>query len=112
MFTLIAIGVVMIYSSSAVYADQKFGSSGYFLRRHLFYVVIGTIGFALSSALNPFFLKRYSVPILGIGILLLIAVFLPLVGRVAYGARRWIQLPFFTFQPVEFVKLAMCIYLS
>ncbi len=112
MFTLIAIGVVMIYSASAVYADQYFNSPTYFLRRQLFYVVIGALMYFMSSSIDPDFLRRHSRFFIGLAVVLLIAVFLPVLGRAAGGAKRWIQLPFVTFQPVEYAKLAMCIYLA
>lgn len=112
MYTLLAIGVVMIYSASAVYADQVFHSPTYFLRRQLFYVIIGSFLFFLSSALDPDFLRRHSRLLMGIAVILLFAVFLPVLGRTAGGARRWVQLPFFTFQPVEYAKVAMCVYLA
>ncbi len=112
MYTLVAIGVVMIYSASAVYADQVFHSPTYFLKRQLLYVLIGSVIFFLSSSLDPDFLKDNSRLLMCVAIVLLLAVFIPLLGRSAGGARRWIQLPFFTFQPVEYAKLAMCIYLA
>src|SRR3989338_3609701 len=112
MFALVAVGVVMTYSASAVWADQNFHSSTYFLRRQVLYVGIGSAMFLLSSYVNPDFLRRNSRLFITIAVLLLIVIFLPVVGRSAFGARRWIRLPFFSFQPVEFAKLAMCIYLS
>ena len=112
MYTLVAIGVVMIYSASAVYADQVFHSPTYFLKRQLLYVLIGSVMFLISSSFDPDFLRRHSRFLIGIAIVLLIAVFLPFLGHSAGGARRWIQLPFLTFQPVEYAKLAMCIYLA
>ena len=112
MYILIALGVVMTYSASAVYASQVFGSPTYFLRRQLFCVVIGSFIFFMSSSINLDFLKRHSRLLMGVAILLLAAVFLPVLGHSAGGARRWIRLPFITFQPVEYAKLAMCIYLA
>jgi len=112
MYTLVAIGVVMIYSASAVYADQVFHSPTYFLKRQLLYVSIGSIMFFMSSSLDPEFLKRNSRFLMSVALVLLLAVFLPFLGHSAGGARRWIRLPFLTFQPVEYAKLAMCIYLA
>jgi len=112
MYTLVAIGVVMTYSASAVYADQNFGSPTYFLRRQFFYVTIGSVLFWLVSSLDPDLLREHSRFLMIMAILLLFAVFLPFLGHTAGGARRWIQLPFITFQPVEYAKLALCIYLS
>lgn len=102
----------MTYSASAVYADQVFHSPTYFLRRQLFYIVFGTFAFLFTSSLDPEFLKRHSRTLLLVGIGMLLCVFLPFIGHSAGGARRWIRLPLFTFQPVEYVKLAACIYLS
>lgn len=112
MFTLTAIGVVMTYSASAVWADQNFHSSTYFLRRQILYVGIGSLMFFLSSYVDPDFLRRHSRFLISIAIVLLVIIFFPVVGRSAYGARRWIRLPFFSFQPVEYAKLTMCVYLS
>ena len=112
MYTLVAIGVVMTYSASAVYADQIFHSPTYFLKRQLLYVLMGSVMFLISSSINPDFLKQHSKLLISIAIVLLLAVFLPFLGRSAGGAKRWIRMPFFSFQPVEYAKLAMCIYLS
>lgn len=112
MYFLIALGVIMTYSASAVYADQVFHSATYFFRRQLFYVLIGSFFFFVSSSLDPDFLRRHSRLFMLIAIILLGLVFLPLIGHSAGGARRWIRLPMFTFQPVEFAKLSMCVYLA
>ena len=100
MFTLVAIGVVMIYSASAVYADQIFHSSTYFLRRQVFYVLLGILTFFAATSVDPDFLRRHSRFLMGIALFLLVLVFVPYLGKAAGGARRWIQLTFFTFQPV------------
>jgi cell division protein FtsW len=112
MYALVALGVVMTYSASAVYADQFFNSPTYFLRRQFFYVTIGSILFWFVSSLDPDFLRQHSRFLMILAVLLLLAVFLPFLGHTAGGARRWIKLPFITFQPVEYAKLALCIYLS
>lgn len=112
MYILLAIGVVMTYSASAVYANQTFQSPTYFLRRQLFYVILGSFIFLFMSSVDPEFLRRHSRTGMGIAIVLLLLVFFPVLGHSAGGARRWIQLPFFTFQPVEYAKLAMCVYLA
>ena len=112
MYTLAAIGVIMIYSASAVYADQFFASSTYFLRRHLFYLTIGSLLFSLSVNVNLEFLRRHSKSFMMFAFLLLILVLVPHVGHSAGGAKRWIGVAFFSFQPVEYAKLAACLYFS
>lgn len=112
MYTLISTGVVMIYSASAVFAEQHFHQATYFLWRQLLAVSIGTFIFFVCYSLQPDFLKRHSRSFLGLAVLLLILVFVPVVGYSAGGARRWIRLPFLTFQPVEYAKFALCVYLA
>lgn len=112
MFLLIAVGVIMIYSASSVFADQLFGSPSYFLRRQLFYVILGLMAFAVSFYSNPEFLRRHSKSAVIFAFFLLFLVFIPGLGHSAGGARRWIGFSFFTFQPVEYAKLAICLYLS
>ncbi|MBD3379740.1 MAG: putative lipid II flippase FtsW [Candidatus Omnitrophica bacterium] len=109
---LLMIGVVMIYSSSAMYADGRYGDSLYFVKRHLLYLVLGA-GAAVLSMSQP--LKRIesaSRSIMGICLLLLVAVLFPGVGSVVGGARRWIRFLGIGFQPSEFAKLGLIIYLA
>ena len=112
MYALIALGIIMIYSASAVYADQFYHSATYFFRRQLFYVVLGSLAFALCMNINPDSLRQHAKGLVIAGIFFLILVFIPKIGHSAGGARRWIGLSFFNIQPVEYMKLAMCVYLS
>lgn len=102
----------MIYSASAVFADQVFNSATYFFRRHLFYLILGIVFLAISMNLNPDLLRLNSKRLVIFGIFLLLFVFIPGMGHSAGGARRWIGFHLFNFQPVEYCKLAVCIYLS
>jgi cell division protein FtsW len=109
---LIAIGVVMIYSASAIYAYEKFHDSAYFLKRHLFYLFVGLTGAVSSMAFDYRRLKKWSKPILFTALALLVLVLIPGVGREAGGARRWFRFFNFSFQPSEFSKIAVIIYLA
>lgn len=111
-FLMVSIGIVMIYSSSAVLAHDWHGNAQYFVFRQFIYVIIGTIGFFIAAALPVNFYKRNARAFMLLAIMLLMTVYLPVVGRAAGGARRWIHLGFFQFQPVEFAKLACCVYLA
>ena len=107
---LIAIGIVMIYSSSSIFAYEKYGDSAYYLKRHLSFLFIG---FLLAIAFMKFdygFLRKFIKPFLILSILLLVAVFIPGIGRAAGGARRWIHLGPLSFQPSEITKMAMVFY--
>ncbi|MEI6785171.1 MAG: FtsW/RodA/SpoVE family cell cycle protein [Verrucomicrobiota bacterium] len=111
-FLLVSIGIVMVYSSSAVLAHDWHGNAQFFLVRQFFYVMLGTIGFFIAAALPLDFYKRHARAFMLLAIMLLMTVYLPIVGHAAGGARRWIHFGAFQFQPVEFAKIACCIYLA
>ena len=109
---LVSIGVVFIYSSSSVYADKQFGSSEYFLIRHLIYLLIGILGMALFSSVDYGIFKRHPYIIITMCIALVLLVFIPGIGVMKNGARRWINLGLLTFQPSELLKYGFVIYLA
>ena len=109
---LIAVGIVMIYSASAIFASDKMGDSAYFLKRHAVYVILGgALGFMAYSA-DLAKLRGYSKRMLTIMLVLMVLVLIPHVGTSASGARRWFKLAGFSFQPSEFLKIALILYLS
>ncbi len=112
MYLLVAIGIVMIYSASGVLAHDWHGNEAFFLIRQVLYVVLGTIGFFIAATLPVNFYKQNARAFMLLAIMLLMTVYLPVIGHAAGGARRWIHLGGFQFQPVEFAKLAVCVYLA
>lgn len=111
-YLLVGIGIVMIYSASGVMAADRHGSELFFLIRQGVYVLLGTIGFFIAAALPVEFFKKNARAFMLLAIMLLMMVYAPVIGHSAGGARRWIHLGAFQFQPVEFAKLACCIYLA
>lgn len=109
---LVAIGIVMIYSSSAIYAYEKMGDSLYFLKRHLIYLVIGIAMMFLTMAINIQTLKRLSKPIMILCVVLLVLVLVPHIGKETAGARRWFKFGPLNFQPSEFAKIAVILYIA
>lgn len=109
---LVLIGLVTIYDSSIVAAYRDFGDPLYFFKNQLLWASLGFIAVGFFSLLDYHKLLRTSPIILLMGIILLAAVLIPGIGSQVYGARRWIQVAGFTFQPSEFVKLALIFYTS
>src|SRR3989338_4813924 len=109
---LLCIGVVMIYSSSGIYALQELGDATYYLNRHLIFLVIGTALCYAAMRIDYRDLRKWAKPLLGIAFLLLVLVLIPGIGRSIFGARRWFQFAGFSFQPSEFAKLALLIYVA
>ena len=109
---LVGIGIVMVYSTSAIIAGDRFGDPYYFLKRQALYAGIGFVLMILMMFFPYEILKRFAYPILILSILLLIAVLIPGIGHRAGGAMRWLKIQSFSFQPSEFAKLGLVIFLA
>ncbi|MDD5477134.1 MAG: putative lipid II flippase FtsW [Candidatus Omnitrophica bacterium] len=109
---LICIGIVMIYSSSSIYAWEKYGDSFYFLKRHLFFLLAGLILTFLVMLVDYRLFKKHARLLLWIAFASLVLVLIPGVGKEVSGARRWFRFKFISFQPAEFANLALIIYIS
>ncbi len=109
---LVGIGIVMVYSSSAILSGDRFQDPYYFLKRQAFSAVIGFILMILMMFFPYEVLKRFAYPILLLSIALLVAVLVPGIGLRAGGATRWLKIFSFSFQPSEFAKLGLVIFLS
>ena len=110
--TLAAIGVVMVASSSMPYAMSSGLSPFYYLERHLIFLAGGVL---LAVVLMHTELRRIEArgqTMLLLCFLMLMAVFVPGVGRTINGARRWISFGLANFQVVEAVKLLLIIWLA
>ena len=109
---LIAIGIGMIYSASAVMAQKRFGDSAYFLKRQLMWFAVGLVFLVIMARINLVTLRAMAVPLLLLGLLGLIVVLMPGLGVTVKGARRWLRLGILTIQPAEIVKLGIILYLA
>jgi len=109
---LIAIGVVMIYSASAIYAFDKMGDSAYFLKRHLTYLAIGSALTFTALSIDLQSLRKYAKSFLTAAIVLLVLVLIPHLGHASGGARRWFKILGLSFQPSEFLKIVIIFYMA
>jgi cell division protein FtsW len=109
---LVTFGLVMVYSASAVLAQDKLGDSLYFFKRQLTAAGMGVVAMAVAMKVGWRKLARWAYPLLLIAIVLLVAVAIPGIGTTAGGARRWIRLPGVSLQPAEVAKFAWVVYLS
>ncbi|WP_372527658.1 putative lipid II flippase FtsW [Piscinibacter sp.] len=111
--TLLALGMVMVYSASVALPDNpKFAryTPTFFLTRHIVSIAIAAV-VALVVVQVPVSFWEKSAPWMFVGsLLLLVVVLIPHVGKVVYGARRWIPLGIMNFQPSELAKLAIAMY--
>jgi cell division protein FtsW len=107
-FALIAFGLVMIYSVSKYLSLQitNQASDKYYLVRQLVSLGIGVVVWAVFQAIDYKFWQKHTSKMLWITLILLLSVFLFNSGS------RWVNLFGFGFQPSEFAKLSMILYLS
>ncbi len=109
---LLCIGIVMIYSASAIYAFEQMGDSAYFIKRHLVYLGIGIFFVYVAKSVDYKGIRKYAKRILIAAVVLLVIVLIPHVGHSTGGARRWFKFLGFSFQPSEFLKLAIIFYMA
>lgn len=109
---LVVFGLVMIGSASVVDASRDFGDKWYYLKLQSLWALLGMAGFFIASRFPHRRLEKYASPLFIMIVILLTAVLIPGIGMRLLGARRWINLGFFPFQPAELTKLVLCVYLA
>lgn len=107
---LVVFGIIMVYSASMYSAQKNYGSEYYFMFKQIVGAVLGVIAMTALTFMDYHILGKLRYFILGGSIVLLVLVFIPGIGVENYGARRWINLPFFTLQASEFAKFGFIIF--
>ena len=109
---LVGMGIVMVYSASAALAVIRFDNNLFYMQRQAAFALL-SLGVMFTTALMPYrIFKVFAYLFMGLAVVLLVAVQVPGVGHSAGGACRWIALAGFTFQPSEFTKLALVLFLA
>jgi len=107
------LGLIILSSAGVVEGQEKFGSSQYFLIHQILYGLIpGIILFVFASKLKYTFWRKISIVMLLGTIALLVLVLIPQLGFSVKGAQRWLRLGPISFQPSEFLKLGIIVYLA
>ncbi|MBX4205968.1 putative lipid II flippase FtsW [Candidatus Microgenomates bacterium] len=109
---LVVLGLVVIADASAPLALSTFGNSFYFVKQQLISAIIGFLALIILSNIHFSFWKKLSPIIFAVSIISLIVVLLPGVGSKLLGARRWITIGGFNFQPSEFVKISLALFIA
>lgn len=109
---LAGMGIIMVYSASSALAMERFGNTRYYMQRQLVFFMI-SLFLMFAAASFPYRLfKVLAYFLLAVAVIMLCAVHMPSIGHKAGGACRWLKLGTITFQPSEFVKLALVVYLA
>ncbi|MBC7076328.1 MAG: stage V sporulation protein E [Syntrophomonadaceae bacterium] len=108
---LLGIGLVMVFSSSAVTAGVKYGDAYFFFKRQLLWAVIGLIAMIVIMKINYLRLREFSLPLMAVAVICLILVITPL-GIATKGSTRWLGVGILSFTPSELAKLAVVMFLA
>lgn len=111
---LLAVGIVMVYSSSSVVALTSYQDAAYFVKRQVIWAAIGLAAMTVAMRWDHEKLgsKQVVWMLLIVTLVLLVAVLVPGIGRTVNGARRWLRLGFISVQPAELMKFTLVVYLA
>ncbi|MBU4284661.1 putative lipid II flippase FtsW [Patescibacteria group bacterium] len=112
-FLLLIFGLAMLFNASIVISQEQTGKPYYYFFHQLIYGVgVGLIAFFICQKINYRIWKKFSLLIFFAALVLSALVFVPQLSYGHGGAHRWIAVGQITFQPSEFLKLALIIYLA
>lgn len=105
-------GIIMIYSSSNIWAEYKFNDAFKYLKMQGLFLIVGIVLMIIISKIPyKYYLDKANI-ILVICFVLLILVLIPGIGKIRNGSRSWFGVGGLGIQPSEFMKLALIIFIS
>ena len=109
---LLLIGLVMVASASIGVSDREMGAPFHYFQRQLMFVGLGLVAATIAMAIPTAVWEKYSMVLLGTGIVLLIVVLIPGIGHEVNGSRRWVRLGFMNFQVSELARVLLLTYVA
>ncbi|MCU7862300.1 MAG: FtsW/RodA/SpoVE family cell cycle protein, partial [Candidatus Thiodiazotropha sp. (ex Lucinoma kastoroae)] len=109
---LLCFGLVMVSSASMTVGDRLAGSPFFYVYRHLFAMLLGVVSGLLMFRVPMEQWQKMGPLLVFIGMLLLLMLLVPGIGKTVNGATRWIPLGVFNLQSSEFMKLFMVLYMA
>lgn len=108
---LLVVGLLMVWSASAIDSIRDSGSSTSVMAKQLMFALLGLLGMFIASRLPTSTVRSFAWLLMGASILLLVLVLIPGIGVSVNGQRNWIDLggPF-RLQPSEVAKLALVVW--
>jgi cell division protein FtsW len=109
---LVAVGLVMVFSASSVTAYANHHDNAFYLKRQVGYLAVGLVLAYAAFRVDYRKLKNIAPAIVITAFVLLVLTLIPHVGLASGGARRWLGFHSLSFQPSEFAKLALVLFLA
>ncbi len=104
------IGTIFIYSASNYSAKATYNDSFYFVKKQVIGILLGIVAMLFTANYDYTKLKKFWVIVSVVSFISLVLVFVPKIGVENYGARRWVSLGAFTFQPSDIAKFALILF--
>jgi cell division protein FtsW len=109
---LVTLGLGMLYSTSAIVAQARYGDSLYFLKRQLVWAGLGLLAMWGARSVPYHVQRRLTMPAVLCTLVALVAVLVPSIGKEVGGARRWLEVGPISLQPSEFAKYVLILYVA
>ncbi|MGC7589515.1 putative lipid II flippase FtsW [Bisgaard Taxon 46] len=109
---LLLIGLLSVSSASIPVGTRLFNDPFYFAKRDALYLLLSCVFFYFTVQISTEKWEQWHARLFLLALFLLMLVLIPGIGREVNGARRWIPMLFFNFQPAEFAKLALTCFLA
>jgi cell division protein FtsW len=110
--TLLIIGFIFIYSSSSVFALEKFGSSSFFVKKQLIGLALGILCLIIIRFIPLEFIKKLTPLFFFSSLFLTGLTLIPGLSNHVHGSSRWLKIFGGSFQPSELLKLALIMYVA
>lgn len=109
---LVIFGLIMIYSSSFIYAQERTGNGYAFIQKQMICAVLGFFALIVTYQVDYRHWYKLVYPVLGLSLLALVLVEWSPLGVKVGGAKRWLSLGILNFQPAELVKFGVILFVS
>lgn len=110
--SLIGMGIVMVTSASLSFAAGSGLPAGYFAIRHVIYLAIGLVGFAVTASIPLSVWRKISMPLLVVTMIFLALLLIPGISRQVNGSSRWLFIGPISIQVSEFAKLFVIVFMA
>ena len=109
---LLCLGLLMVLNTTYFLASGGAGERFYYFKRQLLNIAIGLVAMSVLSQFSLRGMHRIALPLLLGSVLLMLALWIPGVGQIHGGARRWLTLGPVTLEPSELLKMAIVFFLA
>lgn len=112
LYLILMIGIFMVYSSSKIWANYIYNDTTFYLKRQLIFFILGTIMLIVGIKINLNKVKKHTNKLLLLALALLALLLVPGLGVKRGGSVSWFGIGDFLFQPSEFFKIAIVLYMA